>query len=298
MKIENLISEQSSIQLTALDLVELGKLGTRAGTSPQMTGLGLDTYALRTFGTTCQVQSRKLKDWNKLGELKRSSSGFYNPALQQGFVDALEEALESVADGSLILADGLDSLRGTKPRTCTLGVAAQTCATAASAIAYAIEARGLVVPQIIRDAQFWLRSWAASNRHLIARHLRADDPADLRSIAQLRSKLCCVVDPSDHPIRQVTSVVSAERRFDFVRQGTNRLQLDRTAQKLGVTIRAVSGTGESIYSHPKLDRTVRLNVRRKDATRALVVFFRKVQRLGSHSNKWQQNDMPRSEVSF
>jgi hypothetical protein len=56
--------------------------------------------------------------------------------------------------------------------------------------------------------------------------------------------------------------------------GINRRELDRIFQELGGTIERVRRTGEALYRHREVPRPVRVNDRRKDASRALVALVR------------------------
>ena len=282
--LSNTQNPRPEIRLTALDLSELGKIRqapmaecNRCTTLPQAITSNPDTMILSTFGKTCLLQAAKQTNMSQFVALRRESAFCFNPALQRHFVTLLGNDLQSVGDHCLLLADGLGILFGTKSRTCSLGVAAQVCATSASAVATAIGTHGLAVPQIIRDVQTWLRMWAKANRHRIIRHLRIDDAADLRGIAELRGRLC---GGESFAQRQSQTGMRMHGRVSgsLVNQGVNRLQLDRVASKLGVAVRSVSGTGEAIYSHPLLGRSVRVNLRRKDASRALVVLFRRAKK--------------------
>lgn len=48
------------------------------------------------------------------------------------------------------------------------------------------------------------------------------------------------------------------------------------AKELGCDVVWIHGTGEVMVSHPKIERRVRLNGRRKDTARVLVVFLKRV----------------------
>lgn len=60
--------------------------------------------------------------------------------------------------------------------------------------------------------------------------------------------------------------------------GMNLRQALRIAKDLGAVCEVAWGTGEYVFRHPLLDDTVRCNLRRKDATRNLVVWLRALQR--------------------
>lgn len=51
----------------------------------------------------------------------------------------------------------------------------------------------------------------------------------------------------------------------------------RYARELGIDVTTKNRTGELVFSHPSVDRTVRANARRKDTPRAVVTFIRKVE---------------------
>ncbi len=70
----------------------------------------------------------------------------------------------------------------------------------------------------------------------------------------------------------------------YPHNGMNRRELDEFLRELGGTKDYPRRTGDALYRHPYLPRPVRVNNRRKDATRELVRFAREaydaVQRLG------------------
>lgn len=60
----------------------------------------------------------------------------------------------------------------------------------------------------------------------------------------------------------------------YPHNGMNRRELDTIFYELGGTIEYPRRTGEAIYRHPCSPRPVRVNNRRKDATRELVSLAR------------------------
>ena len=61
--------------------------------------------------------------------------------------------------------------------------------------------------------------------------------------------------------------------------GINLLGLIRRAPAMGIQVCNVRRTGELRFSHPRLQNTVRVNGRRKDAPRALTSYFVEVEHL-------------------
>lgn len=56
----------------------------------------------------------------------------------------------------------------------------------------------------------------------------------------------------------------------------NRHELERELLRLGASVEPIPGTGEVLYKHPLVAKWVRVNRRRKDATKASEVFLRKL----------------------
>jgi hypothetical protein len=54
-----------------------------------------------------------------------------------------------------------------------------------------------------------------------------------------------------------------------VTHGMNLRTFDRIWREIGGTVEIAYRTGEAVYAHPKLDRRVRINSRRKDTPRIL-----------------------------
>jgi hypothetical protein len=61
----------------------------------------------------------------------------------------------------------------------------------------------------------------------------------------------------------------------------NLIDAERAARSLGVTVLKVYRTGEIRFMHPSFTRSVKVNERRKDAPRALLVALRKVAALAA-----------------
>jgi hypothetical protein len=68
-------------------------------------------------------------------------------------------------------------------------------------------------------------------------------------------------------------------KYDHSLAGINLRRAYEIAYALGCSISPVRRTGEDRISHPLLDHTVRVNSRRKDAPRHLVVFLRRIAEL-------------------
>lgn len=59
--------------------------------------------------------------------------------------------------------------------------------------------------------------------------------------------------------------------------GMNLKNLEKAARRLGVTIERPRGTGEVRFSHPMMEKSVKQNARRKDATREVIVWMKRLQ---------------------
>lgn len=68
----------------------------------------------------------------------------------------------------------------------------------------------------------------------------------------------------------------------YPNQGINRSELDEILIGVGGQVERPKRTGEVIYRHPLMKKTVRGNARRKDAGRALVIFVRDVIKRTNH----------------
>jgi hypothetical protein len=64
----------------------------------------------------------------------------------------------------------------------------------------------------------------------------------------------------------------------MIKNGINRRDLDRLLRDLGGDHEIAHATGDVVYSHPRLTYRARANCRRKDASRALVLFVRDLER--------------------
>lgn len=60
----------------------------------------------------------------------------------------------------------------------------------------------------------------------------------------------------------------------YPHNGMNRRELDRIFSELGGTIEYPRRTGDALYRHRSVPQPVRVNNRRKDATRELVALVR------------------------
>lgn len=58
--------------------------------------------------------------------------------------------------------------------------------------------------------------------------------------------------------------------------GANLLDCEKSARQLGCNVEPVNGTGEIRFSHPKIQRTLTVDGRRKDAPRALTAWLNRV----------------------
>jgi hypothetical protein len=65
--------------------------------------------------------------------------------------------------------------------------------------------------------------------------------------------------------------------------GGNRLNAFRRARDMGCSITPINGTGEYRVSHPLLRLSVRVNGRRKDAPRHLIVYLKHVAAITGHA---------------
>jgi hypothetical protein len=55
--------------------------------------------------------------------------------------------------------------------------------------------------------------------------------------------------------------------------GVNLVDCERIAKQLGCDVEPVNGTGEIRFTHPNVEKSVRVNGRRKDAPRALTTWL-------------------------
>ena len=65
----------------------------------------------------------------------------------------------------------------------------------------------------------------------------------------------------------------------------NRIELERELRWLGGTVEIVNGTGELLYRHPLTKLRMRVNGRRKDATRRAECWLRIVRGLVDHASR-------------
>ena len=65
--------------------------------------------------------------------------------------------------------------------------------------------------------------------------------------------------------------------------GANLRHTLREAESMGCRVATIRRTGELRISHPAIDRTVKLNGRRKDTPRALTCFLRRIAELKTPS---------------
>lgn len=59
----------------------------------------------------------------------------------------------------------------------------------------------------------------------------------------------------------------------------NRIEVEREIVSLGGTVVKAPGTGEHVYAHPAMTTRLRVNMRRKSATKASTAWLRKLKRL-------------------
>jgi hypothetical protein len=62
-----------------------------------------------------------------------------------------------------------------------------------------------------------------------------------------------------------------------IEHGTNLLQAERIGIEMGCEIQTIKGTGERQMRHKDIGKSSKYNTRRKDATRDLISFLRRVQ---------------------
>jgi hypothetical protein len=65
--------------------------------------------------------------------------------------------------------------------------------------------------------------------------------------------------------------------------GANLRQTLKESERMGCRVTTIRRTGELRISHPAIDRTVKLNGRRKDTPRALTCFLRRLAELKTPS---------------
>jgi hypothetical protein len=58
--------------------------------------------------------------------------------------------------------------------------------------------------------------------------------------------------------------------------GVNLLDCEKIAKQLGCDIQPISRTGEIRFTHPKIQKSVRVDGRRKDAPRALTTWLNRI----------------------
>jgi hypothetical protein len=61
-----------------------------------------------------------------------------------------------------------------------------------------------------------------------------------------------------------------------IASGVNLLDCEKIAKQLGCDVQSVIGTGEIRFSHPKIQKSIRVDGRRKDAPRALTAWLNRV----------------------
>jgi hypothetical protein len=62
-------------------------------------------------------------------------------------------------------------------------------------------------------------------------------------------------------------------------RGKSLLACEKIARQLGCDIRPLPGTGEVLFSHPKIIQPARVNKRRKDASRFLTSWLNRICKL-------------------
>ena len=62
----------------------------------------------------------------------------------------------------------------------------------------------------------------------------------------------------------------------YCESGVNLLDCVRIAKQLGCDVQPVNGTGEIRFSHPNIQKSVRVDGRRKDAPRALTAWLNRI----------------------
>jgi hypothetical protein len=73
-------------------------------------------------------------------------------------------------------------------------------------------------------------------------------------------------------------MIMAKSNWTLCTSGINLLDCERIAKRLGCAVRLVNGTGEIRFAHPKIQKSVRVDGRRKDAPRALTAWLNRVYR--------------------
>ena len=61
-----------------------------------------------------------------------------------------------------------------------------------------------------------------------------------------------------------------------ISRGTSLRDCEKIARQLGCDIRPLPGTGEVLFSHPKIIQPARVNKRRKDASRFLTAWLNRI----------------------
>ena len=72
---------------------------------------------------------------------------------------------------------------------------------------------------------------------------------------------------------------SPDGNFSLACSGLNLLDCIRLARRFGCDVQPVKRTGEIRFTHPKIEKSVRVDGRRKDASRALTAWLNRVARM-------------------